>query len=71
MKVRYCGGDSSRDLAFPGGLLNFERMKWVDVDKACADGGIAAHHVDVVIAGLGDDWEVDTSKPATKKASDS
>lgn len=69
MKVRYCGPDAGRDLALPGGVIQFDRLKWVNIDKACEEAGIGLHHLEVVIPALGDDWEIEQTKPTAKKAS--
>jgi hypothetical protein len=67
-RVRYRGDDEARNLALPGGFIRFDRMQWVDVEAAAADAGIGAHHVPVVLAGLGDDFEIE--QPKSKKGGD-
>ncbi len=67
MKVRYTGPDDEKALAFPGGFVLFPRMKWVDVAKGLDDARIDRHHLDIVLAGLGVDWEVDDTKSRKAK----
>lgn len=56
-RYRYVGPDASRILALPGGGIEFPRMKWVDPEKATEDAHIGLHHLPIVLAGLGDDFE--------------
>lgn len=57
MEVRYTGAADEKALAFPGGFVVFPRLKWVDVAKALDDAHIDRHHLDIVLAGLGAEWE--------------
>jgi hypothetical protein len=65
-RYRYTGPDASRLLAFPGGSVEFPRLKWVDPEKALDDAHIGLHHLPVVLAGLGDDWEREGPKKAAR-----
>lgn len=65
MKVRYTGDADEKALAFPGGFVLFPRMKWVDVGKELDAAHIDRHHLDIVVQGLGDEWEIE-DKPSRK-----
>lgn len=56
-RIRYVGDLPAVDLAIPGAVLRFERMKWQDPAKACEDALIPVEHLTIVVAGLGDEWE--------------
>jgi hypothetical protein len=56
-RYRYTGPDASRLLALPGGFIEFPRMRWVDPHKACEDALIPVHHLEVVLPGLGEEFE--------------
>jgi hypothetical protein len=56
-RYRYTGPDASRNLAFPGGFVEFPRMRWVDPEKELEASGIGLHHLPIVLAGLGGDFE--------------
>ncbi|HYF71363.1 MAG TPA: hypothetical protein VD864_01005 [Nocardioides sp.] len=71
MKVRYTGDSDEKALAFPGGFVLFPRMKWVDVGKALDEALIDRHHLDIVLAGLGEEWETESkSRKAAKQEDD-
>lgn len=70
MKVRYTGSAEEKALAFPGGFVLFPRLKWVDVAKALDDALINRHHLDIVLAGLGEEWEIEETKSRKAKQED-
>lgn len=67
MRLRYIGPDKVRDLPLPGGLVAFEKGKWVDLRRACEAARIPLHHLEVIVTSLAEHphWELDT-KPARK-----
>lgn len=67
MRVRYIGPDAARDLAFPGGCITFDAGKWQDIGDALAGASIPAHHAEIVVRGLGPDWETDDKKKSSKQ----
>lgn len=69
-KVRYTGPEDEKALAFPGGFVLFSRMKWVDVGKALDEALIDRHHLDIVLAGLGEEWETETKARKAKQEDD-
>lgn len=68
MKVRYRGPEEAIDLALPGACLTFPRLKWLDPAKLADEAGVPAHHLDVILGALGDDWETDDDKKTTAKS---
>ncbi len=58
-RVRYSGPDPVRWVAMPGGTIECQRMKWVDLEARAAEAGIGAHHIPIIQAGLliQEDWE--------------
>ena len=68
MRVRYVGPDQGRDLAVPGGVIQFEKGEWVDVVAACEAALIPPRHLEVIVPGLGDHWEIDLKQTKTKAA---
>jgi hypothetical protein len=65
-RYRYVGPDASRNLAFPGGFIEFPRMRWVDPEKELEAAHIGLHHLPIVLAGLGDDFEREGPKKAAR-----
>lgn len=66
MRIRYSGSDDARDLAIPGGCIQFKRGEWVDLTAACTAAAIPLHHLDVIVPNLGPDWEIEQPKPVKK-----
>ena len=64
-RYRYVGPDASRMLALPGGGLEFPQGEWVDPEQLCADAHIPLHHLEIVLPGLGEDFERE-SAPKSK-----
>lgn len=58
-RYRYTGPDASRDLAISGGVIRFPRMEWVNPEKVCEETGIDPRHLDITLAGLGEDWQAE------------
>lgn len=59
MRYRYTGDDQSRDLAVSGGVIPFPRMQWVDPVKVAEQTGIDPRHLEIVLCGLGEDWQAE------------
>lgn len=59
MRYRYTGPDQSRDLAVSGGVIPFARMQWVDPVKVAEETGIDPRHLEIVLRGLGEDWQAE------------
>lgn len=68
MKIRYVGNDESRDVPYAGGVLVCPRMKWVDVDKAADESGVAPEHLLTVAREIvkQPDWELESVVKATR-----
>lgn len=64
-RIRYTGSNEAVVLAVPGAGLPFERGQWADPFALAAAAGVPAYHLDIVLAGLGPDWEHE--KPKTRK----
>lgn len=59
MRYRYTGPDQGRILAVSGGGIEFPRMQWVDPVKVAIETGIDPRHLEIVLAGLGEDWQAE------------
>lgn len=68
MRVRYIGPDTGRDLAVPGGVIRFVKGEWVDVVAACEQALIPPRHLEVIVPGLGDEWEIELPKTRKPKS---
>lgn len=59
MRYRYTGPDAARDLPIPGGVIRFDRMKWVDPVAAAEAMNVDPRHLDIVLANLNDEWQAE------------
>lgn len=68
MKVRYVGDAEAKLLAVPGGLIEFPRMEWVDVEGEAERLGIPLEHAKVAARGVvkQDGWESESAKKAAR-----
>lgn len=62
MRYRYVGPDEARFLAVSGGGIEFPQGEWVDPVEVAQVTGIDPLHLEIVLAGLGPDWEAEGAK---------
>lgn len=68
-RIRYVGDAPAVDLAIPGACLQFERGKWEDPAALCSEAHVPVSHLEIVLRGLGPDWEFEKPRKSTATTS--